>query len=168
MIPNNNIIMILNIMNEEFDFNDHLSSYNSLYIKNCSNLIINISNKITKIIIEKSDKIYLQIYDLIVGIEINSSKNIILQVRERAEALSPKLETPCVSNVRSSAEPTNLTGKFSTFLVRERADSLSNVHCLHNCIPYIGLYKSTLFLQGSINKYLLTLVESYKSSLYNL
>jgi hypothetical protein len=117
MIPNNNIIMILNIINEEFDFNDHLSSYNSLYIKNCSNLIINISNKITKIIIEKSDKIYLQICDLIVGIEINSSKNIILQV---------------------------------------------------NCIPYIGLYKSTLFLQGSINKYLLTLVESYKSSLYNL
>ena len=128
MIPNNNIIMILNIINEEFDFNDHLNSYNSLYIKNCSNLIINISNKITKIIVEKSDKIYLQICDLIVGLEINSSKNIILQVRERAED---------VSNV-------------------------------HNSIPYIELYKSTLFLRGPINKYLLTLVESYKSSLYNL
>ena len=158
MIPNKNIIIILNIINEEFDFNNHLNSYNSLYIKNCSNLIINISNKITKIIVEKSEKIYLQICDLIVGLEINSSKNIILQVRERAEALSPKLETPCVSNVHSPTELENLTGKFS----------LAEPTNLHNSIPYIELYKSTLFLRGPINKYLLTLVESYKSSLYNL
>lgn len=121
MIGNN--IIIRNINNNTYDFDNTLSIQNTLYIKNCSNLIIIISNKINKIIVEKSNSIYLIISNLIIGLELINSKNIILQVKE----------------------------------------TTSNQDTV---IPSIDLDKSILILLGSIDKYLSTLVNSYKSEIH--
>ena len=121
MIGNN--IIISNINNETYNFDDTLSIQNTLHIKNSSNLIIIISNKINKIIVEKSNSIYLTVSNLIIGLELINSKNIILEVNQNS----------------------------------------SNQDII---IPSIELDKSILILLGSIDKYLSTQVNSYKSEIH--
>ena len=118
---NHNHIIIKNIKEQTFNFENYLDITKTIYIKNCSNLKIIVNNKINKIIIEKSNKIILSICDLISGLEINNSKDILLEY---------------------STEPNN--------------------------IPVIELDKSTLFLLGSIDNYLHILINSYKSTIYNI
>ena len=118
---NHNHIIIKNIKEQTFNFENYLDITKTIYIKNCSNLKIIVNNKINKIIIEKSNKIILSICDLISGLEINNSKDILLEY---------------------STEPNN--------------------------IPIIELDKSTLFLLGSIDNYLHILINSYKSTIYNI
>jgi hypothetical protein len=74
-----NLIQLKNINNQTFDF-EKLSSNNSLLIKNCCNIKINIINKINKIIIENSNQILLTIQKLVVGLDISKSKYILLNL----------------------------------------------------------------------------------------
>ena len=74
-----NLIQIKNINNETFDF-EKLSSNNSLLIKNCYNIKVNIINKINKITIENSNQILLTIQKLVVGLDISKSKYVLLNL----------------------------------------------------------------------------------------
>ena len=74
----NNLIQLKNINNETFDF-EKLSSNNSLLIKNCYNIKINIINKINKITIENSSQILITLQKLVVGLDISKSKCILLK-----------------------------------------------------------------------------------------
>ena len=75
----NNLIQLKNINNETFDF-EKLSSNNSLLIKNCYNIKINIINKINKITIENSSQILITLQKLVVGLDISKSKYILLNL----------------------------------------------------------------------------------------
>ena len=75
----NNLIQLKNINNETFDF-EKLSSNNSLLIKNCYNIKINIMNKINKITIENSNQILITLQKLVVGLDISKSKYILLNM----------------------------------------------------------------------------------------
>lgn len=74
-----NLIQLKNINNETFNF-EKLTSNNSLLIKNCFNIKINIMNKINKITIENSNQILINLQRLISGIDISKSKYILLNL----------------------------------------------------------------------------------------
>lgn len=71
-------ININNISNKKLEFNNLLLVNNTLIIKNCYNIKINITNKINKIIIENSNCVLVNIDNLIAGIEISKSNYIII------------------------------------------------------------------------------------------
>jgi len=75
----NNLIQIKNINNETFNF-ENLSSNNSLLIKNCFNIKVNIINKINKITIENSCQILITLQKLVVGFDISKSKYVLLNL----------------------------------------------------------------------------------------
>lgn len=114
----NNLIIINNINNKNYNLD--LFSSNSILIKNCDNLIINIKNKINKITIENSNKIYINIIGLIVGFEISKSKYIII------------------------------------------------LNKYNNNIPMMNLYKSDVYLHGSIDNYNNLLLINEFSNLYSI
>jgi len=75
----NNLIQIKNLNNETFNF-ENLSSNNSLLIKNCFNIKVNIINKINKITIENSCQILITLQKLVVGFDISKSKYVLLNL----------------------------------------------------------------------------------------
>lgn len=79
---NENILNLIDIQNKNFDFKKFLKNKDSIIIKNCLSLKINIKSKINKIIIENSKKIKLKVSDAISGIEINNSNNIKIKIRK--------------------------------------------------------------------------------------
>ncbi len=74
-----NLIQLKNINNETFDF-EKLSSNNSLLIKNCYNIKVNIINKINKITIENSNQIFITLQKLVIGLDISKSKYVLLNM----------------------------------------------------------------------------------------
>lgn len=73
-----NLIEIIGLKNETLNFDNLLSQTNSLIIKNCSNIKIIIKSKINKITVEKSNKLLINMYKLISGIEVSHSKFILI------------------------------------------------------------------------------------------
>ena len=122
----NNLIQLKNINNETFDF-EKLSSNNSLLIKNCYNIKINIINKINKITIENSSQILITLQKLVVGLDISKSKCILLNL--------------------------------DSFI-----GSIDN----QSLIPSIELFKSDLYLIGTINKYKDIIISHQSSNLYQI
>jgi hypothetical protein len=79
---NENILNLIDIQNKKFDFKKFLMKKDSIIVKNCSSLKINIKSKINKIVIEKCDGVKIKVGDTISGIEINNSKNIKIKIRK--------------------------------------------------------------------------------------
>ncbi len=77
-----NIIKIINIHNKNYNFDSSLDCSQCIHIKNSSNIRILLNSKINKIILENSQKIYLDVCDLIIGVEISKSKSIIINYKE--------------------------------------------------------------------------------------
>jgi hypothetical protein len=73
-----NLIEIVNLKNENFNFSNILNVNNSLMIKNCSDVKINVTNKINKITIENCHKVHICISKLISGFEISKSSYILI------------------------------------------------------------------------------------------
>jgi len=122
----NNLIQLKNINNETFEF-EKLSSNNSLLIKNCFNIKVNIKNKINKITIENSNQILITLQKLVVGLDISKSKYVLLNL--------------------------------DSFI-----GSIDN----QSLIPSIELFKSDLYLIGTINKYKDIIISHQSSNLYQI
>jgi hypothetical protein len=73
-----NIIEITGVKNETLNFENILIKSISIIIKNCYNVKIIIKSKINKIIVEKSNKILVNIYKLINGFEISNSDYVLI------------------------------------------------------------------------------------------
>jgi len=121
-----NLIEIIGVKNETINFGDLLSKNNSLIIKNCFNVKIIIQSKINKITIEKSNKIYFNVYKLklINGIEISNSKFILL--------------------------------------------STENSEDQSKSIPFLDIYKSSVYLIGSIHFFSSIKINFFSSELFHL
>lgn len=78
-----NIIEITGVKNETLNFENILIKSISIIIKNCYNIKIIIKSKINKIIIEKSNKILVNIYKLINGFEISNSNYILISTNNK-------------------------------------------------------------------------------------
>jgi len=84
-------IRLVNLKEKILNFDNVLNSNNSLFIKNCSNLNIGVSNKINKIIIENSNKILIIPYQLICGIEISKSDHILINNNQTNSNIIPHI-----------------------------------------------------------------------------
>lgn len=78
-----NIIEITGIKNETLNFENILIKSISIIIKNCYNVKIIIKSKINKIIIEKSNRVLVNIYKLINGFEISKSDYILITTNNK-------------------------------------------------------------------------------------
>lgn len=122
MVESTKTIKLFNLSNKNLNFDNNLSSSNSLLIKNCKDLTIFLKDKINKVTIENSNGIFIIVEKLIVGFEISKSSYVLIK-------------------------PINNDNFY---------------------VPFIGLYKSTLFLVGNINDFLQVIVASEKSDIYNV
>ena len=85
---NNNILLLDDITNQNFNFKNFLKNTDSIIWKNCSNLSIYINSKINKLILLKSNNIKLKMSDTISGIEIENCKNINITVKKNKDIKS--------------------------------------------------------------------------------
>lgn len=85
---NNNILLLDDITNKNFNFKKFLKNTDSIIWKNCSNLSIYINSKINKLILLKSNNIKLKMSDTISGIEIENCKNINITVKKNKDIKS--------------------------------------------------------------------------------
>jgi hypothetical protein len=78
-----NIIEITGVKNETLNFENILIKSISIIIKNCYNVKIIIKSKINKIIIEKSNRVLVNIYKLINGFDISKSDYILITTNNK-------------------------------------------------------------------------------------
>ena len=122
----NNIIKINNIKNKSLDFDEILSLNNSLLIKNCFNIKINIQSKINKITIENSNQVYISVQKLIAGFEISNSKFILLSLNKFIELNEDSSSfIPCIDLFKSDLYLVGCIDKYKDIKI---LSELSNVY----------------------------------------
>ena len=122
----NNIIKINNIKNTSLNFDDILSLNNSLLIKNCLNVKINITSKINKITIEKSKQVYITVQKLIAGFEISNSELILLSLNKFIELNEDSSSfIPCIDLFKSDLYLVGCIDKYKDIKI---SNELSNIY----------------------------------------
>jgi hypothetical protein len=122
----NNIIKINNLKNTSLDFDDKLSSNNSLLIKNCLNIKINIQSKINKITIENSKQVYITVQKLIAGFEIVKSKRVLLSLNNFIELNEDTSNfIPCIDLFKSDLYLVGCIDKYKDIKI---SSELSNIY----------------------------------------
>ena len=119
-----NLIQLKNINNQSFDF-DKLSSNNSLLIKNCYNIKINIINKINKITIENSCQILLTIQKLVIGLDISKSKYVLLNLDSFVGSIDNQSLIPSIDLYKSDLYLIGVKDKYKDIKI---SCQLSNLH----------------------------------------
>lgn len=107
-----NQLMLKDLSDINQDMKDYLDTKSCLYYQNCKNVIININNKINKIILSDCHNITLTVGGLISGIEIKRCTNIFIKTIKK-ESLN------CVVIDRSNDISVKLPKKFSTHTIFE-------------------------------------------------
>lgn len=109
MVRSINQIKLINLKNQTINFGGLLTNDYSLIIKNCSNVKIIIKTKINKIIIEKSNKIYIDVDKLITGFEITNSKYVLI-------SCDNSLETKAIPFIDVNKSSVYLIGDIQIYL----------------------------------------------------
>ena len=119
-----NLIQLKNINNETFDF-EKLSSNNSLLIKNCYNIKVNIINKINKITIENSNQIFITLQKLVVGLDVSKSKYILLNLDSFVGSINNQSLIPSIDLFKSDLYLIGIKDKYKDIKI---SCQLSNLH----------------------------------------
>ena len=122
----NNLIQLKNINNETFNF-ENLSSNNSLLIKNCFNIKVNIINKINKITIENSGQILLTIQKLVIGLDISKSKYVLLNLDSFIGSIDNQSLIPSIDLFKSDLYLIGIKDKYKDIKISCQLSNLYQV-----------------------------------------
>jgi len=122
----NNLIQIKNLNNETFNF-ENLSSNNSLVIKNCFNIKVNIINKINKITIENSCQILLTIQKLVIGLDISKSKYVLLNLDSFVGLINNQSLIPSIDLFKSDLYLIGIKDKYKDIKISCQLSNLYQV-----------------------------------------
>jgi len=122
----NNLIQIKNLNNETFNF-ENLSSNNSLLIKNCFNIKVNIINKINKITIENSCQILLTIQKLVIGLDISKSKYVLLNLDSFVGLINNQSLIPSIDLFKSDLYLIGIKDKYKDIKISCQLSNLYQV-----------------------------------------
>jgi hypothetical protein len=88
------VIFIKNVNNEEINCN--LELHDALHIKDTNNSYLFLHNKFNKLVIDKSNEIYIEIDKIITSIEINNCNNVFIKANFNVPFV------PCIELFKSS------------------------------------------------------------------
>ncbi len=94
MVESSNTILLVGCNNKTLDFTNILDSSKSLILKGCFDLIITVPNKINKISIVRSKRIYMKVGSLISGLDIEHSNYVVVESSE-LESTIPIIDLYC-------------------------------------------------------------------------
>jgi hypothetical protein len=121
-----NLIQLKNINNETLNF-EKLTSNNSLLIKNCFNIKINIINKINKITIENSNQILINLQRLISGIDISKSKYILLNLDSFIGSVDNQSLIPSIELFKSDLYLVGIKEKYKDIKIFHQLSNLYQI-----------------------------------------
>jgi hypothetical protein len=114
------IIFIKNVNNEEIDCN--LEPHDALHIKDTNNSYLFLHNKFNKLVIDKSNEIYIEIDKIITSVEINNCNNIFIKAKDSGVPF-----VPCIELFKSSLYLVGDIELYKPILIVAESSSLYNI-----------------------------------------